>query len=261
MVDCFGAHLPPQARRGRDDAATSTSAARPPARSSPAGSRSCSPACVPVGGDHFNRAVAQALKISVDEARLLRIKLCAACRPARRSSPDAERRVGHQRRRPARPLRRPRGRRGRVAAQHDRRAAARRRRSRRRPTTRDAEARRPSSSCREPVAELVEELELCRRYHEATFPSRPVDRADLRRRRGPPPRPVPADRPRDATGRAGRRPDGADGPDQRHRHPRAASTAASRSPDWAVAIGLSMGPGGDGPTAERQPTTAAVAVG
>ncbi|MGB7159695.1 MAG: pilus assembly protein PilM, partial [Tepidisphaeraceae bacterium] len=31
---------------------------------------------IPVGGDHFNRAVSQALKITADDARLLRIKLC-----------------------------------------------------------------------------------------------------------------------------------------------------------------------------------------
>jgi Tfp pilus assembly PilM family ATPase len=32
------------------------------------------------------------------------------------------------------------------------------------------------SACAEPLAKLVEELKLCRRYHEATFPNRPVDR-------------------------------------------------------------------------------------
>src|SRR4029453_14507265 len=33
---------------------------------------------IPIGGDHFSKAVAQALKISLDEAKLLRIKLCAS---------------------------------------------------------------------------------------------------------------------------------------------------------------------------------------
>jgi type IV pilus assembly protein PilM len=32
---------------------------------------------IPVGGDHFNRAVASALKMSLDEAKVLRIKACS----------------------------------------------------------------------------------------------------------------------------------------------------------------------------------------
>src|SRR5205814_10261737 len=36
--------------------------------------------------------------------------------------------------------------------------------------------RRVENACREAVGKLVQELDLCRRYHEATFPSVPVQR-------------------------------------------------------------------------------------
>src|SRR5205814_548020 len=32
---------------------------------------------IPIGGDHFSRAVAQSLRMSLDDAKLLRIRLCA----------------------------------------------------------------------------------------------------------------------------------------------------------------------------------------
>ena len=32
------------------------------------------------------------------------------------------------------------------------------------------------AACREPLAKLVDELNLCRRYYESTFPDRPLDR-------------------------------------------------------------------------------------
>jgi Tfp pilus assembly PilM family ATPase len=38
------------------------------------------------------------------------------------------------------------------------------------------QARRIEQACREPLTKLVEELDLCRRYYEATFPNKPVDR-------------------------------------------------------------------------------------
>jgi hypothetical protein len=39
-----------------------------------------------------------------------------------------------------------------------------------------AQARQVEQACREPIARLIEELDLCRRYYEATFQNRPVDR-------------------------------------------------------------------------------------
>jgi Tfp pilus assembly PilM family ATPase len=38
------------------------------------------------------------------------------------------------------------------------------------------ERQRGEQACQEPLGRLVEELSLCRRYHEATFPNQPVQR-------------------------------------------------------------------------------------
>ena len=40
----------------------------------------------------------------------------------------------------------------------------------------DATARRVEQASREPLNKLIEELDLCRRYYEATFPNKPVQR-------------------------------------------------------------------------------------
>jgi len=93
---------------------------------------------VPVGGDHFTRAVANALKLSVEDAKILRIKQCQAETdlpgPALTPVPDD-----------LSPRSLP-------------------------------ESARIEEACREPIAKLVEELALCRHYHEATFPNLPVGR-------------------------------------------------------------------------------------
>ena len=40
-------------------------------------------------------------------------------------------------------------------------------------------------ACRDPLERLITELELCRRYHEATFPNRPIESADPAARTAP----------------------------------------------------------------------------
>jgi type IV pilus assembly protein PilM len=91
---------------------------------------------VQVGGDHFTRAVANALKLSVEDAKILRIKQCQTeiALPGQALSQPSDD--------PA-PM---------------------------------PESARIEEACREPVAKLVEELALCRHYHEATFPNLPVGR-------------------------------------------------------------------------------------
>jgi type IV pilus assembly protein PilM len=111
---------------------------------------------VPVGGDHFTRAVAAATKAGFDDAKILRIKLCHA-----RAMADLNRVASPQ-----------------PGAATDRSSDV--------PpapemTDTGADAAGPDaaavdSACREPVARLAHELSLCRRYHEATFPSLPVTR-------------------------------------------------------------------------------------
>jgi type IV pilus assembly protein PilM len=109
---------------------------------------------IPVGGEHFNKAAAAALSIGLEEAKLLRIKLCHAQAQkdeqkdktavnATEPAPDAD------------------------GESPD-------------PAITQAEMAQKSQiveqACLDPLRKLVEELDLCRRYYESTFPSQPVDR-------------------------------------------------------------------------------------
>src|SRR5688572_11744360 len=142
---------------------------------------------IPIGGEHFSKAVSQALKVNLDEAKLLRIKLCA-------SQPMQNERHEKQTVRasesgidnsfamlgaalqakgaaPAATL---------AAAGAPAGAAARPQ------ATAPAapapanplgeQAQQVEAACREPLGKLIEELDLCRRYYESTFQNRPVDR-------------------------------------------------------------------------------------
>ena len=164
---------------------------------------------IQVGGEHFNRAVANSLKISLDDAKVLRIKLCAAQAQAaaqnaagNAAAKQAAKPAARQAAKPAaRPAAAPQeetldqafpllG----AAMNASRKAAA------------DAaggttvakappaqprvaapapgdlgsdlqeQARLVEQACAEPLAKLIEELDLCRRYHESTFTTKPVDR-------------------------------------------------------------------------------------
>jgi type IV pilus assembly protein PilM len=116
---------------------------------------------VPVGGDHFTRAVAAATKAGFDDAKIMRVKLCHAqamadltraagpAGPSVRSPADVPFPPGHDGRREPE-----------VAPDA--------------PPT--GEAATVDAACRETVARLAQELSLCRQYHDATFPSLPVTR-------------------------------------------------------------------------------------
>jgi type IV pilus assembly protein PilM len=88
-----------------------------------------------IGGDQFSAAVAEALRISADDAKAMRIRLCQ--------------------RHHARPT-------------TDRAAIA--------DAPEDPAQKQIEEACRPLLAKMVQELDLCRRYYEATFPSKPVDR-------------------------------------------------------------------------------------
>jgi type IV pilus assembly protein PilM len=103
---------------------------------------------IPVGGDHFTRAVAQHLKINADDARILRVRLCHAQALGEALRGPTTRADGTTA----------------AAATNDDNAAV------------DPQAARVDEAYREPVGRLVQELSLCRRYHEATFPGMPVGR-------------------------------------------------------------------------------------
>lgn len=126
---------------------------------------------VPVGGDHFTRAVAAAAKVGFDDAKIMRIKLCHAQAMAdlNRASAAA---AG-----PAVPVGSPAD----VPYPPDYAGET----NQHAPAAIAVDPAGPASSadaaavelaCRETVARLAQELSLCRRYHEATFPSLPVTR-------------------------------------------------------------------------------------
>jgi Tfp pilus assembly PilM family ATPase len=160
---------------------------------------------IPVGGDHFNRAVSQAMKITADDARLLRIKLCHQ-QPAmdeRREHPEVRPPAPASAPTPAAPAAPTRdessdnsfallsaG----MAASANRREQMGLAEAPAAPATATAvaepapasapapaspealQAKAVEQACLEPLGKLVEELDLCRRYYEATFPSKPVER-------------------------------------------------------------------------------------
>lgn len=154
---------------------------------------------IPVGGDHFTRAAAAAMSISFDEAKLLRLQLCNL-QPAQTEL--ARKQQIHPEPQPAEGF----------ALLGAAMAAAQRRESdaleRRMSADLASRASEASSqfngesetetpgngngnghsnadyeraaaielACRQPLDKLVEELDLCRRYHEATFANTPIDR-------------------------------------------------------------------------------------
>ena len=147
---------------------------------------------IPVGGEHFSRAVSAALQIPLEEARLLRMKLAASQpqedpRARRTASPGeppasagdpiegtgfallnaavaaAGKRDGTT---TAAPMETTEAAPARAAAAEPQTAGA----------VSPVDRERVEQACREPMGRLVEELALCRRYYEATFPNQPVER-------------------------------------------------------------------------------------
>lgn len=200
LVDCFG-HV----YRRKTDAETTTLFVDIGAAASRAvvarGTQILFARIIPVGGDHFSRAVAAATKTSIEEAKLLRIKLAQA-QPA--VAPEVKAPA------PA-PVPAPVP----VEAQTRRASdseesgdennsfallgaglsAAEKRREEQAPSVAStaiaavvspsrtsetietsSESARVEFACREPLARLVEELGLCRRYYESCFQGKPVDR-------------------------------------------------------------------------------------
>ena len=145
---------------------------------------------IQIGGDHFNRAVANALKMSLEEAKVLRIKVCSLLSPpsaGAAAAPEAQQRQVQQQPQSieqafpllgagmkasggatvvaAAPVQAPSHPQAVQAAQADPVSAELMER-----------ARMVDQACREPLGKLIEELDLCRRYHESTFSTKPIDR-------------------------------------------------------------------------------------
>jgi len=139
---------------------------------------------IPVGGDHFNRAVAGSLRMSLEDAKVLRIKVCSLGAPVQAAgAPEAQSRQVAQAPQSldsAFPL---------LGAGMKAAGASTATATAPAPVAAPAlapadqvsgelmeKARQVEQACREPLAKLVEELDLCRRYHESTFSTRPIDR-------------------------------------------------------------------------------------
>ncbi|HEX2970774.1 MAG TPA: pilus assembly protein PilM, partial [Tepidisphaeraceae bacterium] len=143
---------------------------------------------IPIGGDHLTQAVAAALGIGFEEAKLLRLQMGATQTSASEAAPRQE--ITPQPEPSSAPaaegfalldaaL---------AAAQkadgpaEDRRAPATAERS---AVTPEAVSTTPNiadrtvqaeQACREPLNKLVTELDLCRRYYESTFANQPLNR-------------------------------------------------------------------------------------
>jgi type IV pilus assembly protein PilM len=137
---------------------------------------------IPIGGDHFAKATALTLRISIEEAKLLRFKLshatlapselvATAAAPQPSGSENSFALLGA----------------GMKAASHHEQQSQQLRASAEaaagrpvprvpKPDPQALQARQVEQAIREPLNKLIEELELCRRYHETTFPARLVDR-------------------------------------------------------------------------------------
>jgi cell division ATPase FtsA len=102
---------------------------------------------MPIGGDALNAAVADALKVHPDDARILRQKLThtQALEPQRAAEDPMAEAAGA---RPPAPA----------------------------PVDDHSISSHIEASMQVPLDKMIEELRMCRRYHEATFPSVPLDR-------------------------------------------------------------------------------------
>jgi type IV pilus assembly protein PilM len=130
---------------------------------------------IPIGGDHITQAVASGLKISFDEAKLMRAKLAHVAAPTPEATPAEHREESHadsadnsfalpravgsatvtlEYAQPKTAVR------DHAASSH----------------VAHEQSHRVAQACAATRDQLIEELNLCRRYYEATFPDRPVDR-------------------------------------------------------------------------------------
>ncbi|MGE5610203.1 MAG: pilus assembly protein PilM [Bacillota bacterium] len=150
---------------------------------------------IPIGGDHLTNAVSTALNISFDEAKLLRLQMGAKQPSANELQQKQEIAPQSESQAPAnegfavldaafaaskRAEGAPEERRESTVAVLDPHPAmpiSRRQAKDSNPMTGlDDQTVLAEQACQEPLDKLIAELDLCRRYYESTFPNRPVDR-------------------------------------------------------------------------------------
>jgi type IV pilus assembly protein PilM len=131
---------------------------------------------IKIGGDHLNRAVAASLKLNLDDAKMLRIKLCyqhpSLEDPHQKQSVELEEKAVA----PQRVNRKVKFRDGSDSSLDGGVAVATEDETSVQQVDSRTQYQQVSNAVAEPLAQLAAELDLCRRYYESTFPSKPVDR-------------------------------------------------------------------------------------
>lgn len=133
---------------------------------------------IPIGGDQFNTATAHALRISLEEAKLLRIRLALAQPAVESKQEENPPQPPVTSMEEAFPLLGA----GLQAASKQTQASSPKDAAipaapQKQPISEEVQqSRAVEQACREPLNKLIEELDLCRRYYESTFPNQAVDR-------------------------------------------------------------------------------------
>ena len=131
---------------------------------------------IKIGGEHLNRAVATSLKLNLDDAKMLRIKLCyqhpSLEDPHQKQSVEAEEKALA----PQRVNRKVKFRDGSDSGLEGSVALATEEETSVQQVDARTQYQQVTNAVSEPLSQLASELDLCRRYYESTFPSKPVDR-------------------------------------------------------------------------------------
>ncbi len=148
--------------------------------------------CIKVGGEHFNRAVASKLGLNIEDAKMLRIKLCYQQAPGQAATQVED---GHEKAFEESPsaaetaARAPRASSsfrvgggndeqggGVATAAYESRASSAKKGPVALPADPQAQQKLVEDAIRDPLTQLVSELTQCRHYYESTFPNKPVQR-------------------------------------------------------------------------------------
>jgi type IV pilus assembly protein PilM len=128
---------------------------------------------IPVGGEQFCAATATALNIDAEQAKTLRLTLCNSAPPVVAPTDGVERRadmsVPEQ---PSQPISEATETLLALSSAQPMAAVP----APRLPDPMEGQRRQVHEACQDTIKRLVQELNLCRRYYEATFPAKPVDK-------------------------------------------------------------------------------------
>jgi len=135
---------------------------------------------IPIAGEQFCDAVATALSIDTEQAKTLRLTLCNSAPPPPAPARGIERRADMnspiQDTEPALPREEISEGTATLLALSSAQPQPATAPAPRVPDPMEGQRQQVHQACQETIRKLVEELKLCRRYYEATFPAKPVDK-------------------------------------------------------------------------------------